>query len=76
MSTAETILKRLEAVDLSPLIGSEVHLGKEALISGEFAAGLRELLERRGVLVFPQVKFTDREQIAFTKTMGTFLPEM
>ena len=29
MSTAETILKRLEAVDLSPLIGSEVHLGKD-----------------------------------------------
>ncbi len=76
MSTAEAILERLEAVDLSPLIGSEIHLSKEALVSGQFAAELRELLERRGVLVFPQVKFTDAEQIAFTKTMGAFLPEM
>ncbi len=76
MSTAEAILERLEAVDISPLIGSRVHLGREALVSGEFAPELRELLERRGVLVFPQVKFTDSEQIAFTKTMGTFLPEM
>ena len=76
MSTAEAILERLEAVDLSPLIGTEVHLSKEALISGQFAAELRELLEHRGVLVFPQVKFTDSEQVAFTKTMGSFLPEM
>jgi alpha-ketoglutarate-dependent taurine dioxygenase len=58
------------------LIASRVELGKPELLSGEYAADLRELLERRGVLVFKQVCFTDAEQIAFTKTMGKFLPEM
>ncbi len=46
------------------------------MLSGEYAAELRELLERRGVLVFPKIDFTDAEQVAFTKTMGKFLPEM
>ncbi len=68
--------ERLKAVAISPLIASRVHLSKADLLSGEHAADLRELLERRGVLVFKEVHFTDAEQIAFTKTMGTFLPEM
>jgi alpha-ketoglutarate-dependent taurine dioxygenase len=75
-ATATATLERFEATDLSPLIGSKVHLGKSALLSGEYAAELRELLERRGVLVFPQIHFTDEEQAAFTRTMGKFLPEM
>jgi alpha-ketoglutarate-dependent taurine dioxygenase len=69
-------LEKLQATDISPLIGSRVHLSKAALLSGEHAAGLRELLERRGVLVFPTVNFTDDEQVAFTKTLGTFAPEL
>jgi alpha-ketoglutarate-dependent taurine dioxygenase len=69
------ILERLEATECSPLIGSEVHLDKPALLSGEHAAGLRELLERRGILVFPKISFTDEEQVAFTKTLGTLAPE-
>lgn len=81
MSTAtleatSSLEERLKATDISPLIASKVHLGKKDLLSGEYAADLRELLERRGVLTFPQINFTDDEQIAFTKTMGTFLPEM
>ncbi len=68
--------ERLEAEDISPLIASKVGLSKKDLLSGEYAADLRELLERRGVLVFKEINFTDAEQIAFTKTMGTFMPEM
>jgi alpha-ketoglutarate-dependent taurine dioxygenase len=71
-----SIQQDLKATEISPLIGSRVHLGKQDLLSGEFAGAIRELLELRGVLVFPQIHFTDEEQITFTKTLGTFAPEM
>ncbi len=71
-----TTLERLEAEDISPSIGSRVHLDKQALLSGEYASQLRDLLEQRGVLVFPKINFTDEEQVAFTETIGNFLPEM
>lgn len=67
---------RLTAEDVKPLIGSRVLNTKEELLSGELAAELRELLEQRGVLVFPTINFTDDEHVAFTKTLGTFAPEM
>ena len=31
--------------------------------------------KQRGVLVFPQIGFTDDEQVAFTETLGTFATE-
>jgi alpha-ketoglutarate-dependent taurine dioxygenase len=74
MTTA--VHEKLEATDISPLIGSRVHLGKDALLSGEHASDLRELLERRGVLVFPLIRFSDEEQVRFTNTLGTLAPEM
>jgi len=74
MNTA--IHEKLQATDISPLIGSEVRLGKEGLLSGEHATELRELLERRGVLVFPLIRLSDEEQVIFTNTLGTLAPEM
>ncbi len=68
--------ERLKATDVSPFIASRVGLSKAELLSGEYAADLKELLERRGVLVFKNINFTDAEQVAFTKTMGKFLPEL
>lgn len=68
--------KSLEATDISAFIGSKVGLDKPTLLSGRYAGELRELLERRGVLVFPRINFNDDEQIAFTKTLGTFAPEL
>jgi len=65
----------LKTNDLTPRIGTEILADKQALLSGEHAAKIRELLEQRGVLVFPQVHFTDEEQVAFTNTLGTFAPE-
>jgi len=73
MSVATGI--RLNAEDIKPGIGSRILNSKEELLSGEIATEIRELLEARGVLVFPQVGFTDDEQIAFTKTLGTYAPE-
>jgi alpha-ketoglutarate-dependent taurine dioxygenase len=74
MATAAQI--RLSAENVKPNIGSRVLNTKEELLSGELAAELRELLEQRGVLVFPTIDFTDEEHVAFTKTLGTFAPEM
>ncbi len=73
---AATLQETLNATEISPLIGSRVHLSKAALLSGEYATGLRELIEYRGVLVFPEIHFTDEEQVEFTRTLGTFAPEL
>ncbi len=69
--TAATLTTR----DLMPKIATEVIADKQELLGGVHAGVIRELLERRGVLVFPQIQFTDDEQIAFTRTLGTFAPE-
>ena len=69
--TAATLTTR----DLMPKIATEVIADKGELLGGVHAEVIRELLERRGVLVFPQIQFTDDEQIAFTRTLGTFAPE-
>jgi alpha-ketoglutarate-dependent taurine dioxygenase len=68
-------VEALSARELSPRIGSEIHAGKATLLSGEHAGTIRELLEQRGVLVFPEIGFTDDEQVAFTETLGTLATE-
>ncbi|QIV80825.1 TauD/TfdA dioxygenase family protein [Mycolicibacterium frederiksbergense] len=70
-----TATEALQARDIKSRIGSEVRADKATLLSGEHAAEIRDLLEQRGVLVFPQIGFSDEEQIAFTETLGTFAPE-
>lgn len=65
----------LETTELTPRIASAVHADKDALLSGAHATALRDLLEQRGVLVFPRIGFTDDEHVAFTRTLGTFAPE-
>jgi alpha-ketoglutarate-dependent taurine dioxygenase len=76
LEATSSLEDRLQATDLSPLIASAVNLSKQQLLSGHYAADLRELLERRGVLVFRKIDFSDEEQVAFTRMMGKFLPEM
>jgi alpha-ketoglutarate-dependent taurine dioxygenase len=56
--------------DIKPKIATEILTGKEELLSGVHAAEIRDLLERRGVLVFPKIDFTDEEQLQFTRTLG------
>ena len=62
--------------NISDLIGTRVHLKKDELLSGEYGDTLRNLLEQRGVLVFPKINFSDEEQVIFTKTIGEFMPEL
>lgn len=61
--------------DLNPRIATEIRADKKTLLSGEHTAEMRDLLERRGVLVFPQINFTDEEHVAFTETLGKIAPE-
>jgi alpha-ketoglutarate-dependent taurine dioxygenase len=65
----------LHTRDLKQRIGTEVFADKDTLLGGQHAATLRDLLERRGVLVFPRIGFTDDEQVAFTETLGVFAAE-
>ena len=74
MSVAEKTKLKLEQIKDG--IGARVLNSKEELLSGDLADGIREALEDRGVLVFPKIEFTDEEQVAFTKTLGTYAPEM
>jgi alpha-ketoglutarate-dependent taurine dioxygenase len=61
--------------DLAPRIATEIRADKQDLLSGVHAGTVRELLERRGVLVFPQIHLTDEEHVAFTETLGTLATE-
>ena len=61
---------KLEVRDLTPRIGSELRADVDALLSGEFAADIRALLERRGVVLFREINLTDEQQMAFTSTLG------
>lgn len=60
----------LPTKDLTQLIGTAVLAPKVELTSGAKAAALRELLEQRGILVFPRVEMQDEEQLAFARTLG------
>lgn len=70
-----TTATRFEITQLAPKIGCAVHTDRETLLSGERAGEIRELMEARGVIAFPQINLTDDEQIAFTHTLGTFARE-
>lgn len=65
----------LSTRDIHEHIGTEILAEKSALLSGEHAGTIRDLLQSRGVLVFPKLGFSDEEQIAFTETLGTFASE-
>jgi len=71
-----TIATRWDVSDAAPKIGAVVHADKATLLSGEKAGEIRELMERRGVIVFPEINMSDEEQIAFTHTLGTFAHEL
>ena len=65
----------LKTRNIKPKIGTEILSGKDVLLSGAHASEIRELLEQRGVLVFPKINFNDEEQLAFTKTLGNVARE-
>ncbi len=66
----------MKITDLKPHIGTRIEASREALLAGEYAPRIRELLEQRGVLVFPDLHFSNDELVAFTHTLGTLAPEI
>lgn len=79
MTTGATLRKAnaatLRMEPIKPKIGARVLNNKQELLEGGLGPEIRELLEQRGVLVFPEIHFSDEEQIAFTRSLGTFAPE-
>lgn len=53
-----------------PLVGGIVHVDKRHLCDDEVVETVRSVLEERGVLVFPRLNASDREQLAFTDRLG------
>jgi alpha-ketoglutarate-dependent taurine dioxygenase len=60
----------LATVELTPRIGTEIKTDAETLLSGRQAQEIRDLLDRRGVLLVRGVHFDDEQQKAFTATLG------
>jgi alpha-ketoglutarate-dependent taurine dioxygenase len=56
--------------DLSPRIGCAITADKATLLGGLHAADIRELLERRGVVLFRGLDLTDEEQVVLAGTLG------
>jgi len=56
--------------DLTTHIGTRIDSDPHTLTSGSRAKEIRQLLERRGVLLFRAVNLTDTQQLAFARTLG------
>jgi alpha-ketoglutarate-dependent taurine dioxygenase len=64
-----------ESIPLTDLIGSEVRVDKQTLLTPEVAQGIRRLLIERGVLIFKSLHLSDVQQIALSRLMGTVREE-
>lgn len=62
---------KIEVENVKPSIGAIVHVERSALFDEDVAQRCLELLEERGVLVFPRIGLSDAEQLAFTDRLGT-----
>lgn len=58
------------ATHLTPLIGTRIDTDPQTLIGGSHAREIRELLEQRGVILFPRVNLSDAQQLTFARTLG------
>lgn len=65
----------LEIVDLTPRIGSEIKSDMQTLLSGAHATEIRELLEKRGVLVIRDIFMEKEQQLQFAHTLGKVQPQ-
>ena len=70
MSVAEMTKTGLRYEPIKPKIGARVLNSKAELLSGSLSDDINLLLEKSGVLIFPEVHFTDPEQVQFTNLLG------
>lgn len=61
---------------IKPKIGARILNTREELLSGELAGPINQLIEDCGVIVLPEVQFTDDEQKRFTNTLGHLANEV
>lgn len=64
-----------KAINITPEIGARIETDKASLINGVHAEEIRDLLEHRGVLVFPNTGMEDSEQLAFSRTLGPLVDQ-
>jgi len=60
----------LESTDLTPRVGSEFRIDREALLSGAHARKIRDLLVARGVIIARGLHLTDDEQRQLARSLG------
>jgi len=61
----------ISVTHVKPHIGSIIEIKREQFLEDAVVDKCRELLEERGVVVFPRLNLTDAEQLAFTDRLGT-----
>ena len=62
-------------VPLTPRIGAKAVVRRDDVLDPAFRNECLDALERYGVLLFPQIGFSDEEQVAFTKNLGDVVPQ-
>jgi len=76
MADVGAIVARVRSEEIKPRIGLRILNSKDDVLSGRLSAELLDLLEQKGVLVFPRLDLSDDEQIAFTHVLGGNAPEI
>ena len=61
----------IEFDPIKPDIGATVYVDRDSLFDEQVGRACREMLEQRGVLVFPRLNLTDEEQVRFTDLLGS-----
>ncbi|AGP65426.1 taurine catabolism dioxygenase TauD/TfdA [Mycobacterium intracellulare subsp. yongonense 05-1390] len=64
---------RLDVIDCTPLIGSEIKTDFDTLLSGREAEAIRAILEQRGVVFFRGLQISDEQQVTIAKTIGSIV---
>jgi alpha-ketoglutarate-dependent taurine dioxygenase len=61
---------KIQVEYVKPRIGAIVKVDRSALLDEDVVRHCLQLLEERGVLIFPRIGLTDPEQLAFTDRLG------
>lgn len=64
---------RLDVVDCTPLIGSEIRTDLDTLLDGHEAEAIRAILEQRGVVFFRGLQINDEQQVTIAQTLGSIV---
>jgi alpha-ketoglutarate-dependent taurine dioxygenase len=67
--------RMFESIDISPRVGSEIRVDRDALLSGKYAGEIETLLVERSALVFRELFLTDEEQLQLASTLGEVMPQ-